>query len=118
MQMLHFHPMASIQATPSPEFDEFEAHLSLTNDDLKPTTPISRSFSRLEMASLWIGLVMGVPSYYLADNLVNLGMAWWQGISIVVAANIILLVPLILTGHPGTLYGISFPVLARSSVHL
>ncbi|KAE8666269.1 Purine-uracil permease NCS1 [Hibiscus syriacus] len=42
-------------------------------------------------------------------------MAWWQGIDTVVAANIILLVPLVLTGHPGTKYGISFPVLARSS---
>ncbi|KAE8098408.1 hypothetical protein FH972_016476 [Carpinus fangiana] len=110
-----FTPKASIQSTPSPQFDEFEAHPSLTNDDLKPTTPLERSFSWLEMASLWIGLVVGVPSYYLAGSLVDLGMAWWQGIATVVAANIILLVPLILTGHPGTRYGISFPVLARSS---
>lgn len=58
---------------------------------------------------------MGVPSYYLAGSLVELGMAWWQGIATVVAANIILLVPLVLTGHPGTRYGISFPVLARSA---
>lgn len=67
------------------------------------------------MASLWVGLVVGVPSYYLAGSLVELGMAWWQGIATVVAANIILLVPLVLTGHPGTRYGISFPVLARSA---
>lgn len=67
------------------------------------------------MASLWVGLVVGVPSYYLAGSLVDLGMAWWQGIATVVAANIILLIPLVLTGHPGTHYGISFPVLARSA---
>lgn len=67
------------------------------------------------MASLWVGLVVGVPTYYLAGSLVDLGMAWWQGIATVVAANIVLLVPLVLTGHPGTKYGISFPVLARSS---
>jgi NCS1 family nucleobase:cation symporter-1 len=65
-----FSPMASIQATPSPEFDEFKAHPSLTNNDLKPTTPLSMSFSWLEMARLWIGLVVGVPSYYLVG-------AWW-----------------------------------------
>ncbi|GLT71788.1 hypothetical protein SLA2020_437830 [Shorea laevis] len=110
-----FTPMASFQSTTSPEYDEFEAHPSLTNDDLKPTTPLERSFSWLEMSSLWIGLVVGVPSYYLAGSLVDLGMAWWQGIATVVAANVILLVPLVLTGHPGTRYGISFPVLARSS---
>ncbi|XP_043725886.1 purine-uracil permease NCS1-like [Telopea speciosissima] len=85
----------------------------LANDDLKPMTPEQRTFSGLEMASLWVGLVVGVPTYYLAGSLVDLGMAWWQGIATVVAANVILLVPLILTGHPETRYGISFPALAR-----
>ncbi|XP_058738081.1 purine-uracil permease NCS1-like [Vicia villosa] len=98
----------------SPRF-EIEPDPTLINDDLKPTTPSQRTFSGLEMASLWVGLVVGVPSYYLAGSLVDLGMAWWQGILTVVAANMILFVPLVLTGHPGTRYGISFPVLARSS---
>ena len=80
---------------------EIEPDPTLTNDDLKPTTPSQRTFSGLEMASLWVGLVVGVPSYYLAGSLVDLGMAWWQGIATVVAANMILFVPLILTGHPG-----------------
>ncbi|GMP50154.1 hypothetical protein CsSME_00016885 [Camellia sinensis var. sinensis] len=111
-----FPPMASsIQSRPNPEFDEFEPDPTLTNDDLKPTTPDQRTFSWWELASLWVGLVVGVPSYYLAGSLVDLGMSWWQGIATVVAANIILLVPLVLTGQPGTRYGISFPVLARSS---
>ncbi|KAI4349068.1 hypothetical protein L6164_009710 [Bauhinia variegata] len=102
---------------PNFEFDELEAEAdpTLINEDLKPTTPSERTFSGLEMASLWVGLVVGVPSYYLAGSLVDLGMAWWQGIATVVAANLILLFPLVLTGHPGTRYGIPFPVLARSS---
>ncbi|KAF5750138.1 hypothetical protein HS088_TW03G00470 [Tripterygium wilfordii] len=108
-------PMASSHSTSTPIFDEFKPDPTLTNDDLKPTTPDQRTFSGWEMASLWIGLVVGVPTYYLAGSLVDLGMAWWQGIVTVVAANIILLVPLVLTGHPGTRYGIPFPVLARSS---
>lgn len=86
---------------PSPSFEK-ELDPTLTNDDLKPTSPSQRTFSGLEMASLWIGLVVGVPTYYLAGSLVDLGMAWWQGIATVVAANMILLVPLVLTGHPGT----------------
>lgn len=107
--------MASTEPTPRPEFDDFEADPTLTNEDLKPTTPSQRTFSGWEMASLWIGLVVGVPSYYLAGSLVDLGMAWWQGIATVVVANLVLLVPLVLTGEPGARYGISFPVLARSS---
>ncbi|CAI9097893.1 OLC1v1034409C1 [Oldenlandia corymbosa var. corymbosa] len=112
-------PKISTMATGGTEmdsqFEDIDPDPTLINDDLKPTTSVQRTFSGLEMASLWIGLVVGVPSYYLAGSLVDLGMAWWQGIATVVAANIILLVPLILTGHPGTRYGISFPVLARSS---
>ena len=110
-------PMASIQSTQSSQPDglDFEPDPSLTNDDLKPTTSSQRSFSWWEMASLWIGVVVGVPAYYLAGSLVDLGMAWWQGVATVVVANIILLGPLVLTGHPGTRYGISFPVLARSA---
>ncbi|PSS04630.1 Purine-uracil permease [Actinidia chinensis var. chinensis] len=110
-----FSPMASSQSKLSPPIDDSEADPTLTNDDLRPTSSNDRTFSGWEMASLWIGLVVGVPSYYLAGSLVDLGMAWWQGIATVVCANIILLVPLVLTGHPGTRYGIPFPVLARSA---
>ncbi|KAK6244629.1 hypothetical protein QUC31_011038 [Theobroma cacao] len=109
-------PMASSgQSSVGTKFDELEPDPTLSNDDLKPTTPSQRNFHWWEMACLWIGLVVGVPSYYLAGSLVDLGMAWWQGIATVVAANLILLAPLVLTGHPGAKYGISFPVLARSA---
>ncbi|KAI8563214.1 hypothetical protein RHMOL_Rhmol03G0095000 [Rhododendron molle] len=107
--------MASKQPKISPQFNESRPDPTLTNDDLKPTKPADRTLSGLEMASLWVGLVVGVPTYYLAGSLVDLGMSWWQGIATVVAANVILLIPLVLTGHPGTRYGIPFPVLARSS---
>ncbi|MED6155754.1 Neuronal calcium sensor 1 [Stylosanthes scabra] len=104
----------SNSTTTSASFD-LDPDPTLTNEDLKPTSPNQRTFSWLEMSSLWVGLVVGVPSYYLAGSLVDLGMSWWQGISTVVAANLITLLPLVLTGHAGTRYGISFPVLARSS---
>ncbi|KAL8135902.1 purine-uracil permease NCS1 [Apium graveolens] len=110
-----FAPMSSNVSSATPLFDDLEPDPTLTNDDLKPTTSDQRTFTGWEMASLWIGLVVGVPTYYLAGSLVDLGMAWWQGIATVVTANIILLIPLVLTGDVGTRYGISFPVLARSS---
>lgn len=33
---------------------------TITNDDLCPTTPAQRTLSRWEMASLWVGPVVGV----------------------------------------------------------
>lgn len=107
--------MASKNQNISSKLDELESDPSLINNDLRPTKTAERTFSGWELASLWVGLVVGVPTYYLAGSLVDLGMAWWQGIATVIIANIILLFPLILTGHAGTHHGISFPVLARSS---
>ncbi|KAH0638603.1 hypothetical protein KY285_035189 [Solanum tuberosum] len=69
-------------ASSTSQFDEFHPDPSLTNDDLKPTSINQRNFSGWEMASLWIGLVVGVPSYYLAGSLVDLGMSWWQEVHI------------------------------------
>ncbi|KAK9124052.1 hypothetical protein Sjap_013654 [Stephania japonica] len=92
-----------------------EPDTNLINEDLRPTRPEQRTISASEMGSLWISLIVGVPAYYLAGSLVDLGMAWWQAICTVVSANLIVLLPLILTAHAGTKYGISFPVLARAS---
>ena len=45
-----------------------------------------------DLASLWIGLVVGVPSYYLAGSLVDLGMSALQGVATVAFANLVVLV--------------------------
>ena len=42
-------------------------------------------------------------------------MTWWQGLLTVSLGNVIVLVPMLLNAHPGTKYGIPFPVLVRSS---
>ncbi|KAI5082887.1 hypothetical protein GOP47_0002630 [Adiantum capillus-veneris] len=88
---------------------------SLANKDLLPTSLSERTFSAWDIVSLWVGLVVGVPSYYLAGSLVELGMSWWQGIFTVMAGNFLLFFPLIWTGHAGIKYGIPFPVMARAS---
>ncbi|KAJ7557990.1 hypothetical protein O6H91_04G020200 [Diphasiastrum complanatum] len=88
---------------------------ALTNEDFMPTMPEKRNFSLLDMTSLWVGLVVGIPSYYLAGSLVEMGMSWWQGIGTVFLGNVLVYFPLVLTGHAGTKYGIPFPVLARAS---
>ena len=42
-------------------------------------------------------------------------MSWWQGLLTVSLGNVIVLIPMLLNAHPGTKYGIPFPVLVRSS---
>jgi NCS1 family nucleobase:cation symporter-1 len=59
-----------------------------------------------------------IPTYMLAAGLVAGGMNWWQAVGTIALGNIIVLVPMLLTGHAGTKYGIPFPVLARSAFGL
>lgn len=91
------------------------ADRELINDDIRPVPAHERSWSIASMASLWVGMVVCVPTYMLAGGLIDQGMSWWQAVATILLGNVIVLVPMILNGHPGTKYGIPFPVLARAS---
>jgi nucleobase:cation symporter-1, NCS1 family len=88
---------------------------SLINEDIRPTRSDERRWSVVNMASLWVGMVVCVPAYMLAGGLIQQGMSWSQAVGTIALGNVIVLVPMVLNGHPGTRYGIPFPVLARAS---
>ena len=87
----------------------------LTNKDLAPTPLAGRSWTRWNIASLWVGMSVCIPTYMLAASLVEAGMNWWQSLLVILLGNAIVLVPLIVNGHAGTRHGIPFPVYARAS---
>ncbi|MCI0365726.1 MAG: NCS1 family nucleobase:cation symporter-1 [Phycisphaerales bacterium] len=87
----------------------------LINPDLAPTTPAQRTWSLWHIAALWIGMSVCITTYTLAASMIDAGMSWWQAVLTVLLGNLIVLVPMILNGHPGTKYGIPFPVLLRAS---
>jgi NCS1 family nucleobase:cation symporter-1 len=87
----------------------------LWNADLAPTRIEQRTWTTYHMASLWIGLSVCIPTYMLAAGLVEGGMSWWQAMLTILLGNLVVLVPMVLIAHPGTRYGIPFPVLARAS---
>src|ERR687897_49288 len=87
----------------------------LSNGDLAPTTPERRTWGTYHLAALWVGLSIVITTYTLASGLIAAGMNWWQGLLTVSLGNLIVLIPILLNSHPGTKYGIPFPVLVRSS---
>ena len=87
----------------------------LSNDDLAPTGPERRTWTTYNFAALWVGLSIVITTYTLASGLITAGMTWWQGLLTVSLGNLIVLIPMLLNAHPGTKYGIPFPVLVRSS---
>ena len=87
----------------------------LFNGDLAPTPKGRRTWTTYNFAALWIAMAHCLPTYMLAGGLIALGMNWWQALLTIALGNVIVLVPILLNAHPGTKYGIPFPVLARSS---
>jgi NCS1 family nucleobase:cation symporter-1 len=55
-----------------------------------------------------------ITTYTLASSLIQQGMNWWQATLTIFLGNAIVLVPMTLNAHPGTAYGIPFPVLLRA----
>src|SRR5207248_5692119 len=56
-----------------------------------------------------------ITTYTIAGGMIEDGMTWWQAMLTVLLGNVIVLIPMCLNAHAGTKYGVSFPVLLRSS---
>jgi nucleobase:cation symporter-1, NCS1 family len=87
----------------------------LYNRDLAPVPRESRKWSTYNYAALWVSMSVNILTYMLAASLIQGGMDWKQAVATVLLGNTIVLVPMLLNSHPGTRYGIPFPVLARAS---
>ncbi|NNE47302.1 MAG: NCS1 family nucleobase:cation symporter-1 [Rhodothermales bacterium] len=87
----------------------------LYNDDLAPVSLERRSWGMWNIAALWVGMAVCIPTYTLAAGLISQGMTWKQALFTIALGNVIVLVPMVLNAHAGTKYGIPFPVLLRAS---
>src|SRR5262245_33270346 len=85
------------------------------NDDLAPVPIARRNWTTYNYAALWISMAHCIPTYMLASGLIASGMNWWQALVTVGLGNTIVLIPILLNSHPGTKYGIPFPVFARAA---
>jgi NCS1 family nucleobase:cation symporter-1 len=87
----------------------------LYNEDLAPVKVAARNWNTYNYAALWISMAHCIPTYMLASGLIGAGMSWKQALFTILLGNIIVLVPILLNSHPGTKYGIPFPVFARAA---
>ncbi len=87
----------------------------LYNEDLAPVPIAKRTWSTWDFAALWISMAHCIPTYTMASGLIASGMIWWQALVTIAIGNVIVLAPILLNSHPGTKYGIPFPVFARAA---
>ncbi len=98
-------PEAAQEITTSPLF----------NHDLAPVPISRRNWTTYNYAALWISMAHCIPTYMLSSGLISAGMNWWQALITILLGNSIVLIPILLNSHPGTKYGIPFPVFARAA---
>jgi nucleobase:cation symporter-1, NCS1 family len=87
----------------------------LYNHDLAPVPLAKRNWTTYNYAALWVSMAHCIPTYMLASGLMTSGMNWSQALFTILLGNTIVLVPILLNSHPGTKYGIPFPVFARAA---
>ncbi|HZE72845.1 MAG TPA: NCS1 family nucleobase:cation symporter-1 [Pyrinomonadaceae bacterium] len=87
----------------------------LYNEDLAPVPIARRNWTTYNYAALWISMAHCIPTYMLSSGLISAGMNWWQALITILLGNTIVLIPILLNSHPGTKYGIPFPVFARAA---
>jgi NCS1 family nucleobase:cation symporter-1 len=87
----------------------------LYSHDLAPIAISARTWSTWDYSALWISMAHCIPTYMFAAAMISNGLAWWQALGIILIGNLIVLAPILLNSHPGTKYGIPFPVFARAA---
>lgn len=88
---------------------------SLYSEDLAPVPAKGRTWNTWNLAAIWVGMAVCIPTYILASYMIASGVSWWLALVIIGLANLVITVPMVLNGHAGVRYGIPFPVLGRAS---
>jgi NCS1 family nucleobase:cation symporter-1 len=105
------HPDGRVELRPEVSLDD----PALFNKDLAPTALGQRTWTTYSFAALWISMAHCIPTYMLASGLIKNGMNWWQALITILVGNSVVLLPILANSHPGTKYGIPFPVFARAA---
>ena len=97
------------------ELHEDVSNSPLYSDDLAPVPPTKRTWTKWNLAAIWVGMAVCIPTYLLASYMIKTGLSWVEALLIIGVANLIITVPMVLNGHAGVKYGVPFPVIGRSS---
>jgi len=87
----------------------------LYSPDLAPIPPEKRTWSKWNLAALWVGMAVCIPTYLLASYMMRAGLSGEAALTIIGLANLVITIPMVLNGHAGVKYGIPFPVVGRAA---
>jgi cytosine/uracil/thiamine/allantoin permease len=97
------------------ELNEDVSNSPLYSEDLAPVPENNRTWNKWNLAAIWVGMAVCIPTYLLASYMIKTGLNWYEALIIIGLANLIITIPMILNGHAGVKYGIPFPVIGRAA---
>ncbi|MCF6295240.1 MAG: NCS1 family nucleobase:cation symporter-1 [Flavobacteriaceae bacterium] len=97
------------------ELQEDVSNSPLYSEDLAPVPVSKRTWNKWNLAAIWVGMAVCIPTYLLASYMIKTGLNWYEALIIIGLANLIITVPMILNGHAGVKYGVPFPVIGRAA---
>ncbi|MBL7979520.1 MAG: NCS1 family nucleobase:cation symporter-1 [Bacteroidetes Order II. Incertae sedis bacterium] len=87
----------------------------LYSEDMAPVPPEKRTWQKWDLAALWVGMAVCIPTYLLASYMMRSGLSWQMALLIIGLANVVITIPMALNGDAGVRYGIPFPVIGRAA---
>ncbi|KAG7695511.1 hypothetical protein KL915_002901 [Ogataea haglerorum] len=87
----------------------------LCNADLLPTPPSKRTWNKVTYSLFWFAEQASVTSWTVASTGISLGLSWWETWLCVILGRIVITFFMVMSGRPGMVYKIPFPVIVRSS---
>ena len=90
------------------DFDQINKEIKdspLYSEDIAPLAPSARTWQAKDLAALWVGIAVCIPTYLLASQMIQSGLGWGEAMLIIILGNLLITVPMVLNGKAGVKYG-------------
>ena len=64
----------------------------LYSEDLAPVPLSKRTWNKWNLAALWVGMAVCIPTYILASYMIKTGLSWQAALIIIGLANVVITV--------------------------
>ncbi len=71
------------------ELNEDLSSSPLWSPDFHPVPAAERTWNKWNLAAIWVGMAVCIPTYMLASSLIDQGMNWWQALLTILLGNFI-----------------------------
>ena len=81
------------------ELNEDVSNSPLYSEDLAPVPENNRTWNKWNLAAIWVGMAVCIPTYLLASYMIKTGLNWYEALIIIGLANLIITIPMILKNN-------------------